>query len=93
MAAGGDRGNPHDGCGDVPDRTRYERSRGRLPALGLSAFVLAGLLTAGWTVVMYSEGDTGDEGVWPGPSGLQVVEGEREGAPLRGCATTFRPRA
>jgi hypothetical protein len=59
--------------------TRYERSRGCLPALGLSAFVLAGLLTAGWTVVLYSEGDTGDEGVWPGPSGLQVVEGEREG--------------
>jgi hypothetical protein len=59
--------------------TRYERSRGCLPALGLSAFALAGLLTAGWTVVTYSEGDTGDEGVWPGPSGLQVVEGEREG--------------
>ncbi|GLY64715.1 hypothetical protein [Amycolatopsis taiwanensis] len=57
---------------------RGERSRG-LPAIGFCAFAVAGLALGGYTAVWYSEGDTGNEGVWPGPSGLRVVEGEREG--------------
>ncbi|MFC0108680.1 hypothetical protein [Kibdelosporangium aridum] len=49
-----------------------------LRGLGLTAFAVMGILTAGYTAVMHSEGDTGNEGVRPGPSGLQIVEGEKE---------------
>lgn len=56
-----------------------------LPAVGLAAFAVAGLVTAAYTAVFYAEGDTGDEGVWPGPSGLHVVEGETE-CGSGGCA-------
>ncbi|WP_084428777.1 hypothetical protein [Kibdelosporangium aridum] len=53
---------------------RAQRSGGCAGAIGLSALVLAGFVTAGLTVLDDAEGYTGAEGVWPGPSGLQVVE-------------------
>lgn len=56
---------------------RARRSVGCLPVMGFSAFAVAGILVALHTWVLYSEGDTGDEGVWPGPPGLQVVEADK----------------
>jgi hypothetical protein len=56
---------------------RVERVDGCLPAMGLSAYAVVGLIVAFFTLLSYAEGTTGDEGVWPGPSGLQVVEGEK----------------
>jgi hypothetical protein len=64
---------------------RAERSRGCLPVVGFSAFVVAGLLVAFYTLMFYAEGDTGDEGVWPGPSALQVVAGDKQ-CGSGGCA-------
>jgi hypothetical protein len=64
---------------------RAERSGGCLPAIGLSTFIVAGVLMAFYAVVFYAEGDTGDEGVWPGPSGLHVVEGDKQ-CGSGGCA-------
>jgi hypothetical protein len=59
---------------------RGVRSRGPLRAIGLAAFAVVGFLTAGYVALWYyAEGVTGGEGVWPGPSGLQVVEGPGEG--------------
>jgi hypothetical protein len=54
------------------------RGIGCLPSLGLSLFVVAGFFTALLVVLDYSEGTTGDEGVWPGPSGLQAVQLEMQ---------------
>jgi hypothetical protein len=61
------------------------RGGGWLPVVGLTAFVVAGILMAGYTLVFYSEGDTGDEGVWPGPSELHTVEGDKQ-CGSGGCA-------
>lgn len=64
------------------------RSGGWLPAMGFSAFAVAGLVGALYSGVLYSEGDTGDEGVWPGPPGLHVVEGDKQ-CGSGGCARQF----
>jgi hypothetical protein len=68
-----------------PIGMRAERLGGCLPVIGFSAFAVAGLLLAFYTLVFYAEGDTGDEGVWPGPSGLQVAEGDKQ-CGSGGCA-------
>ncbi|MBP2324989.1 hypothetical protein JOF56_005374 [Kibdelosporangium banguiense] len=70
------------------DNRRPQRARSRMPAVWFSAFAVAGILTALYTVVFYMEGDTGNEGVWPGPSGLQVVEGELQ-CGSGGCTRQF----
>jgi hypothetical protein len=55
------------------------RSRRWPSAIGFTAFFVAGFVVAVYTAAMYSDGATGDEGVWPGPSGLQIVEVDGEG--------------
>ncbi|WP_037254795.1 hypothetical protein [Kibdelosporangium aridum] len=67
----------------------FARGKGCLSAAGLSAFAVVGLLTAGYTMVMHSEGDTGNEGVRPGPSGLEIAEGEKE-CGSGGCTQALR---
>lgn len=65
-----------------------ERAGRALRAAALSVFAVAGLLLALVTAVSYSEGTTGDEGVWPGPPGLEVVAGD-QACGSGGCTRVF----
>jgi hypothetical protein len=67
---------------------RTERSGRWALTTGLATFAVAGLLVAGYTVVSYSEGATGDEVMWPGPAGLRIVESDEQCA-SGGCARQF----
>ncbi len=67
---------------------RAQRSGGCAGAVGLAALIVVGFLMAGSTVLDYAEGYTRNEGVWPGPSGLRVVEREA-GCGSGGCTRTM----